>query len=171
MPDVCTNTGRSTRVLVVAPLSILGVWEEEFDKFADFPYSLTILKGTVAKKKEQLTKLPDEGLQVVVVNYESAWRLEKELLAYNADLIIADEAHKLKENRSSQSKGLHTTSAIRRGSSCSSRVRSSRTANWTCSRSTDSSIRRYSAHRFTHSATSILTWAATATTRRSSANG
>ena len=81
--------------------------KEEFEKFADFPYSLTILKGTSAKKKEQLTKLPDGGLQVVVVNYESAWRLEKELMAYNADLVIADEAHKLKENRTSQSKGMH----------------------------------------------------------------
>ena len=100
--------GKITRVLIVAPLSILGVWQEEFGKFADFPYTLTVLKGTVAKKKEQLNKLPDQGLQVVVVNYESAWRLEKELLAYNADLIIADEAHKLKENRSKQSKGLHT---------------------------------------------------------------
>lgn len=99
--------GKVNRVLVVAPLSILGVWQEEFEKFADFPYSLTILKGTSAKKKEQLTKLPDEGLQIVVVNYESAWRLEKELLAYNADLVIADEAHKLKENRTSQSKGMH----------------------------------------------------------------
>ena len=98
--------GKINRVLVVAPLSILGVWEEEFAKFADFPYSLVILKGTVAKKKEQLTKLPAEGLQVVVVNYESAWRLEKELLAYNPDLVIADEAHKLKENRSKQSQGM-----------------------------------------------------------------
>ncbi len=93
-------TGDINRVLVVAPLSIFGVWEEEFEKFADFPYSLTILKGTSAKKKEQLAKLPDEGLQIVVVNYESAWRLEKELMAYNPDLVIADEAHKLKENRS-----------------------------------------------------------------------
>lgn len=99
--------GKIDRVLIVAPLSILGVWQEEFEKFADFPYSLTVLKGTVAKKKEQLTKLPDEGLQVVIVNYESAWRLEKELLAFNADLVIADEAHKLKENRSKQSQGLH----------------------------------------------------------------
>ena len=99
--------GKVNRVLVVAPLSILGVWEEEFEKFANFPYSMTILKGMSAKKKEQLTKLPDNGLQVVVVNYESAWRLEKELLAYNADLVIADEAHKLKENRTSQSKGMH----------------------------------------------------------------
>ena len=43
----------------------------------------------------------------MVVNYETAWRLEKELLAFNADMIIADEAHKLKENRTSQSKGMH----------------------------------------------------------------
>lgn len=99
--------GKISRVLVVAPLTILGVWEEEFEKFADFPYSLTVLKGTVAKKKAQLAKLPDEGLQVVAVNYESAWRLEKELLSYNADLVIADEAHKLKENRSKQSQGMH----------------------------------------------------------------
>lgn len=96
------------RVLVVAPLSILGVWQEEFEKFADFPYTMTVLKGTSAKKRQQLEKLPDgPGMQVVVVNYESAWRLEKELLAYNADLVIADEAHKLKEARTSQSKGMH----------------------------------------------------------------
>lgn len=100
--------GKVDRVLIVAPLSILGVWEEEFEKFADFPYTLTVLKGTSAKKKQQLAKLPGgPGLQVVVVNYESAWRLEKELLAYNADLVIADEGHKLKENRSKQSAGMH----------------------------------------------------------------
>ncbi|MCD8175692.1 MAG: DEAD/DEAH box helicase [Phascolarctobacterium sp.] len=101
------QNGKINRVLVVALLSIVGVWKEEFEKFADFPYSLTVLKGTAAKKKEQLTKLPEEGLQVVVVNYESAWRLEKELLAYDAELVIADEAHKLKENRTNQSKGMH----------------------------------------------------------------
>ena len=99
--------GKIKRVLVVAPLSILGVWEEELEKFADFPYTLTVLKGTAAKKKEQLSRLHGEELQVVVVNYESAWRLEKELLSYDADLVIADEAHKLKENRTSQSKGMH----------------------------------------------------------------
>lgn len=82
------------------------MWQEEFEKFADFPYSLTILKGTAKKKSEQLKKLPEEGLQIVVVNYESAWRLEKELIAYGADLVIADEAHKLKENRSKQSQGM-----------------------------------------------------------------
>lgn len=99
--------GKVSRVLVVAPLSILGVWQEEFGKFADFPYSLTVLNGSIAKKKEQLANVENNGLQIVVVNYESAWRLEKELLAYNADLVIADEAHRMKENRSKQSQGMH----------------------------------------------------------------
>ena len=99
--------GKIKRVLVVAPLSILGVWEEEFARFADFPYSLVILKGSGTKKREQLLRLSAEELQIVVVNYESAWRLEDALKAYDADLIIADEGHKLKEGRTAQSKAMH----------------------------------------------------------------
>ena len=90
--------GRVNRILVVAPLSILGVWEEEFEKFAAFPYTLTILKGASAKKRQQLSEVgKTDGLEIVVVNYESARILETELLKFNADLIIADEGHKLKE--------------------------------------------------------------------------
>lgn len=82
------------KILITAPLSILGVWEQEFAHFADFPYQLTVLKGTSSQKKEQLKKPHGNTLQIAIVNYESAWRLEKELLAFDADLIIADEAHK-----------------------------------------------------------------------------
>lgn len=99
--------GKIKRALVVAPLSILGVWEEEFSRFADYPYTLTVLKGPSSKKAETLHTVGRNGLQIVVVNYESAWRIEKELLAFDADLIIADEAHKLKEARTSQSKAMH----------------------------------------------------------------
>lgn len=99
--------GKVKRVLIVAPLSILGVWQEEYARFADFPHEVTILTGSGAKKKEQLARAKAQPLQIVVVNYESAWRLEDELLAYDADLIIADEAHKLKEGRTAQSKAMH----------------------------------------------------------------
>lgn len=95
------------RILITAPLSILSVWEQEFARFAAFPYQLTVLKGSSSQKKEQLSKLHGNDLQIAVVNYESAWRLEKDLLAFHADLIIADEAHKIKENRTSQSKAMH----------------------------------------------------------------
>ncbi len=98
--------GLIKKVLVVAPLSILGVWEDEFTHAA-FPYTLTVLKGTGDKKRQQLKRNPGDGLQVMVVNYESARILEKELLQYDADLIIADEGHKIKEGRSKQSKAMH----------------------------------------------------------------
>ena len=97
------EAGRIRRVLVVAPLSILGVWEEEFQKFADFPYALAVLSGTGAKKLDTLRHMNGAALQVVVVNYESAWRLEKDLSAWRPDLIIADEGHKIKTHNTAVS--------------------------------------------------------------------
>jgi SNF2 family DNA or RNA helicase len=64
--------GKIGKALVVAPLSIVGVWEEEFSKFAGFDYTLAILTGTLAKKTDTLRHLEDLPLQVAVVNYESA---------------------------------------------------------------------------------------------------
>lgn len=44
------------KVLVVAPLSILGVWEEEFKKFAEFPYKIFVLKGTSQTRRSCFMK-------------------------------------------------------------------------------------------------------------------
>ena len=95
------------RLLIVAPLSILGVWKEEFEKFADFPYTLEVLEGSSEKKQEQLRTLRDNGLQIVVVNYESCWRLEKEISDWAPDMIIADEGHKMKSHQTRASKAMH----------------------------------------------------------------
>jgi len=109
------------RVLIVAPLSILGVWDEEFAKFADFPYTLQVLEGSAAKKSAALQalgwyKFQDRDTQppltVAVVNYESAWRMEKELAAWKPDLIIADEGHKIKTHNIAASKAMHRLGAL-----------------------------------------------------------
>lgn len=105
------NAGRIRRVLIVAPLSILGVWQDEFNNFADFDYNLAVLTGTSAKKIDTLRHLNGSALQVAVINYESAWRLEKELTAWNPDLIIADEGHKIKTHNISASKAMHRLGA------------------------------------------------------------
>ena len=106
-----SQAGRIRRVLIVAPLSILGVWEEEFQKFADFPYALAVLYGTSAKKLDTLRHMNGTALQVVVVNYESAWRLEKALTTWHPDLIIADEGHKIKTHNIAASKAMHRMGA------------------------------------------------------------
>ena len=94
-----------------APLSILGVWEEEFRKFAAFDYSLIVLEGTGARKADTIRHMTGTALQVLVVNYESAWRLEKELAKWQPDMIVCDEGHKIKTHNIAASKALHRLGA------------------------------------------------------------
>jgi SNF2 family DNA or RNA helicase len=107
--------GKINRVLVVAPLSIVGVWEEEFRKFADFDYSLAVLNGSGNKKADTLRHLVGKSLQVAIVNYESAWRLEAEIAAWlgkgGCSLIIADEGYKIKTHSTNASKAMHRLGA------------------------------------------------------------
>lgn len=99
--------GLIRRLLVVCPKSIVGVWKGEFAKFADYPYTLTTLDGTMAKKKTTFEKIQDAGFQVVVVNYESCWRLAKEITEWAPDMIVCDESSKIKTPEATQSKCLH----------------------------------------------------------------
>lgn len=95
------------RLLVVCPKSIVGVWEEEFRKFADYRYALTVLDGTLQKKKDAFGYMQGTALQIIVVNYESCWRLEKEIAEWKPDMIVCDESSKIKNPTTSQSKALH----------------------------------------------------------------
>ncbi len=105
------QAGKIRKVLVVAPLSILGVWDEEFTKFAAFEYTLTVLTGTLARKADTLRHMSGSSLQIGVINYESAWRLEKEITVWKPDLIIADEGHKIKNHSTSAAKAMHRLGA------------------------------------------------------------
>ena len=95
------------RLLILAPKSIVSVWEEEFRKFADFPYSLSVLQGSSAKKVEALKAIPHRGLEVAVVNYDSITLIEKELAAWNPDFLICDESSKIKNPTAKMSKSTH----------------------------------------------------------------
>lgn len=95
------------KMLVVCPKSIVGVWEDEFRKFADYRYALTVLDGTMEKKRSSFNYMQGAALQIIVVNYESCWRLETEITKWNPDLIVCDESSKIKTPSASQSKALH----------------------------------------------------------------
>ena len=85
----------------------MSVWEEEFSKFADFPYSLSVLHGSSSKKVEILKSIPNKGLEVAVVNYDSITLMEKELSAWNPDFLICDESSKIKNPTAKMSKATH----------------------------------------------------------------
>ena len=98
---------RIARLLIVAPLSILGVWRDEFDKFAGYDYCLSVLEGTAARKADTIRHMAGKSLQVLVINYESAWRMEKELAGWRPDMIVCDEGHKIKTHNIAASKAMH----------------------------------------------------------------
>ena len=107
--------GKVKRLLVVCPKSIVGVWSAEFCKFAGFDYAAAVLEGSTAKKADTLRHIGvGGGLQVVIVNYESAWRLEAELLKFDADMIVCDESSKIKTAQAQQSKVMHRLGAAAR---------------------------------------------------------
>lgn len=99
------------KVLIVAPLSIVPVWRDELERFAAFDYEAHTLTGSLAQKAQQLQSIKCDTLQIAIVNYESAWRLENQLIAFAPDLIVADEGHKLKTHNTKQSKALHRMGA------------------------------------------------------------
>jgi len=99
--------GLINRVLIVAPLSVANVWAEEFEKFAAFDYVLAVLEGDSGKKADTLRHMEGTGLQVVVLNYESTWRLEEELRKWKPDVIVCDESSRIKNPNAKQSKALH----------------------------------------------------------------
>jgi SNF2 family DNA or RNA helicase len=93
---------------------VVGVWDEEFSKWAAFDYRLTVLSGSGAQKEQTLKRLTGNGLLIAVCNYEFARDKKTSVLAWRPDLVICDEGHKIKSHASQTSKALHIIGATAR---------------------------------------------------------
>jgi SNF2 family DNA or RNA helicase len=94
------------RVLIACPLRVVPVWISQFERHVGIPVVVAGLDedaGSVAQKQqfaaEELRLAEARGVPfIAVINYDSAWRepfaawAEKQ----NWDLVIADEAHRIK---------------------------------------------------------------------------
>lgn len=108
--------GLANRVLIIAPLAVCPVWEREFDDYAGFEYTVAPLEGDGKKKIKTLDNLHKygKGLKVAVINYESAWRMEQELIKFKPDVVICDESQRIKDPTSKQSKAIHNLGRVSR---------------------------------------------------------
>jgi SNF2 family DNA or RNA helicase len=102
-------------VLVLCPVSVIGVWRREFAKHAAGQFDVECLDdGTCAQKADRLkakAKLAEARRRplVIVLNYESAWRaqLANALLGRLWGLLILDESHRVKAPNGKASKFCH----------------------------------------------------------------
>lgn len=96
--------GEVKKVLIICPKSVIPVWRNEFEKYADFPVSIFSLNG----QKETFTPTVDKDkLTVYIINYESTWRREIIIGEFNPDMVILDESQHIKSHISKQSKFCH----------------------------------------------------------------
>jgi SNF2 family DNA or RNA helicase len=94
--------GLAGRVLVLAPAGLTGQWREELERKFALPCSIADA-GSLAALREDLTA---GSAPVVIASLAAARRerLASELSAESWDLIIADEAHRLKNHRSASAR-------------------------------------------------------------------
>ena len=104
--------GAISKLLVIAPTSVVAVWPKELEEYAAFPFTCRTLLGD---KKQRLKAINDlkryrfPKLRVAVINYESTWRegIKEALMDFDADMIICDESQRIKTHDTEQSKAIH----------------------------------------------------------------
>jgi SNF2 family DNA or RNA helicase len=114
------NTWDAKRVIIVCPVSVIGVWPSEFKIHSSERWRIVPLTfGTAADKAYQVGKelsissAKNERL-AFVINYESIWRPKlAQLLIHLAkrgiwDALVCDEIHRAKSARGKSSRWLAT---------------------------------------------------------------
>lgn len=107
------------RALIVAPLSVTAVWQEQYEEHANYCIDydlylldhrkvderLDILKQLVAmRKKNKKDTATGKRLEIVITNYDSLRKMEPDLLKWKPDMIVADESQMIKNRQADRTK-------------------------------------------------------------------
>ncbi|CAA0161720.1 unnamed protein product [Arabidopsis thaliana] len=84
-------------VLIICPSSIIHNWESEFSRWASF-FKVSVYHGS--NRDMILEKLKARGVEVLVTSFDT-FRIQGPVLSgINWEIVIADEAHRLKNEKS-----------------------------------------------------------------------
>lgn len=128
--------GKVSRVVILCPVSVMGVWEEQFAQNAPVKYRVTIWDRKGRKVEGNgLPQLPKYGkgiLDIVIMNYDAfstpgrvrgrdeegnilrsksrggRYDVKKALQLWQPDLMILDESHRIKSPSAKKSTALHS---------------------------------------------------------------
>ena len=103
---------RKRRILIIAPSSLRQQWQQELRE--KFLIPSTLLEAKL--KEEQLSQGISNNTDVLICSYEFALRHETSLMR-QWDLVICDEAHRLRNFYTGRNKGSDAISHIVRGAS------------------------------------------------------
>jgi len=96
------------KVLILCPKSVMDVWPEQIERHAryDLSYLPIVLNNESVKRRAEMMKHFRDRSRLFVLNYDAAWRgdMRKAILEINWDLVILDEAHRIKSPNSAISK-------------------------------------------------------------------
>lgn len=95
--------GDANKALIIAPKTVLGVWEEEIQTHLPPQIKRTVVRLEGASRFKKLAQ-PIKGLTIFLISYDSTWRTSKELLKLKPDIVICDESHYIANPNSRRSR-------------------------------------------------------------------
>ena len=107
------NHWKAERILIVSPLSVVPVWQEQFERHSSMPWIFIAREneaiGRFVKRVKMLTTT-NANRTAVVVNYDAAWRepFIDFATAVGWDALILDESHRAKAPGGRAARGMTT---------------------------------------------------------------
>jgi len=122
--------GKVNRVLVICPVGVMGVWEDQLKENCPFPYTTMQWDKDKRKKKIPLPKFGKDRLDIVITNYEAfstpasikskdeygaivrhknrggRYDAINAVKAWQPQLIILDESHRIKSPSSRKTRAI-----------------------------------------------------------------